>query len=431
MREEDKIELRSEEFQEVLGSVPHWILRRGITLLAIIVVILLVGSAIFKYPDIISARVTLTGSTPPATIVAKTTGKLNELYVRDNQEVKSGDFLGVIENSAQTKDILTLTNYLEGINIDSVIILPPKHLSLGSLQTVYSSFYLILFEYTEYQRLEYLPAKEGILRERIKKYETQYQNLIKQRRIVEEQLILIKNQYSRDSTLNKKGIIANQELELTRSQYLQRLLSYEEITSSIDNAQMQIGQIQESLFDTNYQDIEKENTLKTRLRTLITQLQADLETWKLTYVLSAPINGKITFTNYWTINQNIIAGDQIFNIIPDNAVNMLGKASLPIARSGKVEIGQKVNIRFDNFPDHEYGMIKGIVKNISLVPTSTKENAEYMVEIDIPNDLKTTYNKKLPYFPGMTGQADIITKDVSLLERFFMPLRKAVQEGFE
>ena len=28
------IELRSEEFQEVLGSVPHWILRWGITVLA-------------------------------------------------------------------------------------------------------------------------------------------------------------------------------------------------------------------------------------------------------------------------------------------------------------------------------------------------------------------------------------------------------------
>ncbi len=34
-----QIELRSEEFQEVLGSVPSWILRRGITLIAIIILI--------------------------------------------------------------------------------------------------------------------------------------------------------------------------------------------------------------------------------------------------------------------------------------------------------------------------------------------------------------------------------------------------------
>ena len=48
-KEEDIIELRSEEFQEVLSGIPPWILRWGITTVAIIVVILLIGSSIFKY----------------------------------------------------------------------------------------------------------------------------------------------------------------------------------------------------------------------------------------------------------------------------------------------------------------------------------------------------------------------------------------------
>jgi len=46
------IELRSEEFQELLGVVPPWILRWGITVLAVVVVVLLIGSAIIKYPDV-------------------------------------------------------------------------------------------------------------------------------------------------------------------------------------------------------------------------------------------------------------------------------------------------------------------------------------------------------------------------------------------
>lgn len=41
----NNIELRSEEVQEILGEVPAWILRRGITLTAIIVVVILLGSA--------------------------------------------------------------------------------------------------------------------------------------------------------------------------------------------------------------------------------------------------------------------------------------------------------------------------------------------------------------------------------------------------
>ena len=118
MNKEDKIELRSEEFQEVLGSVPPWILRWGITVLAVVVVILLIGSAIVKYPDVISAQITLTGSTPPATLVAHASGKIKELYVKDNQEVKTGEYLAVIDNSANTKDILFLKNYLDSLTGD-------------------------------------------------------------------------------------------------------------------------------------------------------------------------------------------------------------------------------------------------------------------------------------------------------------------------
>ena len=113
MNEEAKIELRSEEFQEVLGTVPPWILRWGILILAVFTVILLIGSAIFKYPDVISAQITLTGTQPPATIVARSSGKLKELFVADNQEVKTGEYLAVIDNPARTEDVLELKEYLD------------------------------------------------------------------------------------------------------------------------------------------------------------------------------------------------------------------------------------------------------------------------------------------------------------------------------
>ena len=47
-----EIELRSEEFNEVLSAVPAWIVRWGITMIACVVLMLLVGSAVFKYPDV-------------------------------------------------------------------------------------------------------------------------------------------------------------------------------------------------------------------------------------------------------------------------------------------------------------------------------------------------------------------------------------------
>lgn len=427
------IELLSEEFQEVLSSIPHWILRWGITVVVCIVAILLIGSAVFKYPVIIKSKIILTGSIPPATIVAKSSGKLGELYVADNEQVKAGKYLVVIDNSANTKDILILKKYLENIDscLDTILTLPPKNLKLGSIQSNYSSFYLKLFEYSEYNRLKYLVTKGNILKERIKQYGTQRENLINQKNIVAAQLQIARQQFQRDSTLKEKGIISNDEFESAQSQYLEKALSFEDICSSVDNAEILIGQMRESLYDTNYNDIEKENTLITQLRTYVSQLQSDIQQWELNYVLIAPIDGKVTFTRYWSVNQNITLGDEILNIIPSEKVNLIGKASLPIAGSGRVEIGQKVNIHFDNFPDNEFGIIRGTVKNISLVPVTNNHVTEYIVEIELPNGLISTYNKKFPYLPNMTGTADIITKEVSVLERFVMPLKKAISEGVQ
>ena len=159
--EEEHIELRSEEFQEVLGSVPHWILRWGITVLAFVVVILLTGSAIIKYPDVISARIVLTGMNPPATVVAHSSGKINELYVKDNQEVKAGDYLAVIDNPARTRDVGILQTYLDSLDLNrnALPALPDKDLQVGNLQALYASFYVSLFEYREYKRLLYYPHR--------------------------------------------------------------------------------------------------------------------------------------------------------------------------------------------------------------------------------------------------------------------------------
>ena len=427
------VELRSEEFQEVLGNVPHWILRWGITILAFVVVILLLGSAFIKYPDVIPARIVLTGINPPVTVVAHSSGKINELYVKDNQEVKAGEYLAVIDNSARTEDILYLKNYLLSDQLSTLnsqlSTLPDKDLQVGNLQSLYASFYITLFEYLEYKRLLYYPQKTAMTKERIVQYEQQYNNLLRQQKITQEQLSLIQNQYRRDSLLHINGIISKEELEKSKNQYLQSVLSCENMQSSVNNMQIQIAQLKESLLDTGHQDVEKFNGLYTQLLSFISQIKTEIESWELSYVLKSPVAGKITFTNYWTINQNVSSGNEIFNIIPVGDFHVIGKAMLPVARSGKVETGQKVNIRLDNFPENEYGILRGTVQNISLVPAQNGELVYYTVEISLSNQLITTYKKELPCIPNMQGQADIITEDISLLERFILPIKKILKES--
>jgi len=430
INEEDKIELRSEEFQEVLGAVPPWILRWGITVLSIVILILLIGSAIIKYPDVIPAKILLTGSTPPADIIAHATGKIKLLYVKNNQDVKIDNYLAVIDNPAQTDDIIHLKNYLMQFDLDdNRFQLPDPHLQLGSLQQLFTSFYTTLFEYIEYKRLLYYPQKKTITLERISQYEKQYNTLLNQQQIADEQFEIAQKQYLRDSLLNSKGVSSDLEMETTKSTFLQNKFSRENMLTNLNNIQIQIGQLKESILDTEQQEVEKMNSLKTQLGSLVSQLKTGIREWEITYVLRSPINGRITFSKYWIENQNVSTGDEVFSVVPDSTFRVIGKALLPIARSGKVKIGQKVNIHIENFPENEYGILRGTVQNISLTPSLAGETTYYSLEVGLNNRLISSYNKEIPYLPNMQGQADIITEDLSLLERLVLPLKKILKES--
>lgn len=431
MEEKENIELRSEEFQEVLGNIPPWILRWGITAVTSIIFILLAGSAIFKYPDIITATVTLTGTKPTANIIAKSSGKIQELYVKDNQAVSKGDYLAVIENPAKTKDILYLKQFLCNnlTTTDSLNSLPQKDMSLGTIQSIYSSYYSTISQYRQFKSLGYYQEKVDLMKERITRNQKFYEDVFRQKALVMKQLLISHSQYHRDSILHEKGLISDEALEDTHNQYLQGQLSMENMYSTLENLQIQIAQMKESLLDTEYQYIDKKSTLETELKSLGTQLLTEIQTWEMTYALITPIPGKITFTNYWIENQNVVSGETTFNVVPPTHDTLIGKALLPTKRSGKVKTGQKVNIRFNNFPDNEFGIVKGIVRNISLVSVKVEKDNNYIIEIELSEGLKTTYNKELPFVPNMEGQADIITDDLSLLERLLLPIKKILTES--
>ncbi|GIQ58261.1 hypothetical protein Flavo103_13970 [Flavobacterium collinsii] len=97
--------------------------------------------------------------------------------------------------------------------------------------------------------------------------------------------------------------------------------------------------------------------------------------------------------------------------------------------SGKVKVGQGVIVKLNNYPFNEYGSIKGRVRRISLVTNqqtlSDNQNkiSSYLVDIDLPNGLKTNYGVELNFHAEAKGTAEIITEDRRLIERFFDNLR--------
>jgi HlyD family secretion protein len=120
----------------------------------------------------------------------------------------------------------------------------------------------------------------------------------------------------------------------------------------------------------------------------------------------------------------------VFTVVPDNEQEIIGKVILPIAGAGKVEVGQRVNIKLDNYPYMEFGLLEGKITNISLVPISNEKGRYYTAEIKLINNLVTNYKRELQFNQEMQGIAEIITKDRRLIERLVEPLVSIFRERF-
>ena len=269
----------------MMGQVPAWIVRWGITLLFLVVVTLLVGSCFFKYPDVITADMTLTGQHPATAVVTRAAGKIQELLVRDNRPVRQGDWLAVIENHADTDDAIYLDKALErsGSDVDSLdkALSKYKELSLGDMQAAYSGLLSALHACINYREIDYYPQKMASIRKQIALYKAYYNETERQRKTLSEQFALTRRQYARDSLLYSRSVISSYEHETARASLLQSRYSLEGAAASAENLRIQIGEQEQSLLDLTLERSEKEFTLRQELQTAREQLLNSMNEWRL------------------------------------------------------------------------------------------------------------------------------------------------------
>ena len=328
------------------------------------------------------------------------------------------------------KDAIYLDKALErsGSDVDSLdkALSRYKELSLGDMQAAYSGLLSALHACINYREIDYYPQKMTSIRKQIALYKAYYNETERQRKTLSEQFALTRRQYARDSLLYSRSVISSYEHETARASLLQSRYSLEGAAASAENLRIQIGEQEQSLLDLTLERSEKEFTLRQELQTAREQLLNSMNEWRLRYCLIAPVGGVVTFTKYWNENQYIPSGEVAFTVVPQGESRLVGKVRIPIARSGKVRRGQRAIVRFSNFPDQEFGVVNGVVSNISLVPT----DEYYTADIDFPEGLRTNYGIDLPVSPETQASAEIVTEELRLIERFFLPIKRIVKEGF-
>ncbi|MBE6286738.1 MAG: HlyD family efflux transporter periplasmic adaptor subunit [Mediterranea massiliensis] len=311
-----EIELRSEEVQEVMNRIPPAILRYGMAVIATVLLLLLSGSAFFRYPDTVQATFTLTMQPAPAYVVAPKEGRIGKLLISSQQQVSEGDVIGVMSGLADSEDIFYLREKLRMWQLHS-----GKTESVGE----------ILF-----QRIPRLGS--------------------------------------------------------VHSTYSALLHAWNEFLSHTQEGR-------------NYE---------TELIATVTTLSNEVAQWEADHLLTSPIAGTIAYMQPLDRLQYVSAGETLFVVVPNNPMTPVGMALVPMKEAAKVKIGQVVNIRLDGFTTTEFGFLKGKVKAISPVPD---KEGNYILEVELPQKIDDKHSDKLPPVKVLSGTADIIISEKSLLKR--------------
>ncbi len=428
----ESIEIRSDEIRDILGQVPLWIVRYGTFLIALIFALIVTGSALLKFPDVLHSRIKLTTEIPPADITANISGRIQTLFVQDKTGVTEDQVLAVIESAIDFQHVQELKK-ITGISfsIDTLLKINfPENRNLGMIHESYATLLKSIQEYQSFLNLNYHSRKIESINTELKRYTIYLSRLEDQERVQSKEFGLAKKQYQRDSILYLQEVMSSSQLEQSETQKLKKLFEWKETQTNLASAQIEVSNLQQEILELELKFEETQRGYLQASREAFENLKGQINIWENDYLLRSPFNGKVSFTRIWSENQYVEKSEVVMTIIPEVQGEIIGKIELSARGAGKIQEGHRVIIQFDNYPFMEFGTVEGSIKSISLVPNDEKYNAEIQLDSSV---LITNYNRQLEFQHNMPGMAEIVTDERSLLDRIVAPFKSAFkkQQNFQ
>jgi len=411
---------RSDEVQEIVGRMPSWIIRYGISLLAFIVIGIFIASYFIKYPDVLSSQVIITSSQPPIKIVSPTHGNIQKLFVSDHQVAHANEPLFLIKNSthyATIKSVIAEIRKADSFLSPGQIVLHlPKGntKNLGELQQAYNQLQLAANDYHFFANLDNHTHQVQHLQSQITQYQKLNQQILQQGKKLNEQRRIAQKDFEIDSSLVANGVMTELEYRAAKMKLLnQDINSGTARTQRIQNKLQQDGlrkAINETKEERQIRMFELGKRVKEQVQNFISQYQL----WEEKYVVKSPMEGEVNFFSVWRENQLIQAGQGIMMITPEIR-DIQARGFVGLNGVGKIKKGQKVLIKLRAYPYQEFGMLKGEIHSLSPVAM----DSVYVIDVRLLTGLKTISGKAIPERAQLAGIGEIITSDKSILDRLF------------
>ncbi|MBB5643767.1 HlyD family efflux transporter periplasmic adaptor subunit [Pedobacter cryoconitis] len=422
---------RNEEVQHIIDRMPtrfgFWVSM----IVFFIFVLMLSFGWLVRYPDVVNGQIIINANSAPVKLISNSNGKLHFTKIRSMGTVKTGEIIAYVENSTNP----VVVNYIDSIislsnpNNKTITQLKgklPENVSLGELNDKYYSFISALQKLINYDQDNLFGKQEQGLNEILLEQKKSYE-VIKQRlEMGQNTLNYIRKFYVRDSGLLVRKVISESELDKSHLNYISAKDAYQNSLNNLINTKQQIQQTLSKLQELGINKPEKEKEIRLEVTATYNVLIDNIKNWELKYVFRAPFDGRVQFLKFYTENQFVQLGEEVFTVVPKED-KILGQVILPAQGSGKVKEGQEVIVKLDNYPYLEYGSITGTVNSISLITSTLKSSKAdidtYQVLVNFPNQLITNYGAKLAFRAEAKGNAEIITNDRRLVQRLFDNLK--------
>jgi multidrug efflux pump subunit AcrA (membrane-fusion protein) len=416
----------SDDMQDIITSVPSWILRWGITLFFTILVLLFSLSAFIKYPDIVKTQLKITSPDMPKQVVPKVTGKLVKLLINNNDVVKADQPLAYIESTASHDKVLLLLEQLKQIQtqvaqnktVDRALFTNASKYELGELQAAYQSFFQAYITYKSTVEDGFLLKKRTYLQQDAIALNKQTSQLNAEKQLQQRDFDLAEDEYNMHKKLEKEKVETQAELRQQESKYLSKKAPMIQTDQALIAASTNTLAKQKEIMELDNQVQEEKSKFSQALNSLISQA----EDWKSKYILTASQAGRVTFAGIIQRNQVITAGQDVFYINAGNE-QFFGEMNIPQDNLGKVKEGQRVLVKLRSYPFEEYGMLRGKISYLSDVPYKDSIFISKVVFLSkYASDLKKPVHLK----QGMMADAEIITEDATILQRLTRNIVKVI-----
>lgn len=341
-----------------------------------------------------------------ATLVAPTSGVLEQLSVAEGDRVRAGQVLGLVRVPRAT---------LSGSTVDAL------ERGLDRRRDGLSQ--------TQAAQAQRLAVQEQGLRAQLTDARRELEQVEAEAATRQEQSRIAGETLARLRELGRKRFASDLQIKQQEASALEHVASAQSLRRQALTAQRLMGQLEQALAELPTQQASAEADYRRELAALEqerVQVQAGGEA-----VVTAPVDG-IVATRVAKAGQAVQAGQALLSVLPADG-ELEAELLVPSRAIGFIAPGDEVLLRYQAFPYQKFGHHPGRVARITrsalspgelgaLIGQTAANEPLYRITVALASQTITAYGEPEALKPGMLLDADILGERRRLIEWVFEPL---------